>query len=66
MIDVVIGSSSIVTAFAPVDLGERGYLIDAGKIYNLDVQSAVNQCRQSVDDDSQITIDILVAIETPL
>lgn len=34
--------------------------MDGGTIYNVDVESAINQCREIVDDDADIIIDIAI------
>jgi hypothetical protein len=34
--------------------------MDGGTIYNVDVQSAINQCREIVDADSDIIVDIAI------
>merc|ERR1712227_1116194 len=34
--------------------------MDGGTVWNLNLASAVKRCREQVDDDSQITIDIVV------
>jgi hypothetical protein len=34
--------------------------VDGGTLWNLNIVSAINRCREFVDDDSKITLDILV------
>jgi hypothetical protein len=34
--------------------------MDGGTIYNVDVESAINQCREVVDDDADIIVDIAI------
>ncbi len=46
-------------------MGERGLLTDHGMIINMDFDSVVHQCRELVDDDSQIYIDVLIGSLTP-
>jgi hypothetical protein len=33
--------------------------VDGGTLWNLNIVSAINRCREFVDDDSKITLDIL-------
>ena len=34
--------------------------MDGGTIYNVDVTSAIEQCREVVDDDADIIVDIAI------
>jgi hypothetical protein len=36
------------------------YTVDGGVVWNLNLASAVQRCREIVDDDSQITVDVVV------
>ena len=52
-----IASASIPFAFPHVVRGDR-VLIDGGSIWNLDISSAVRRCREIVDKDEDIIIDL--------
>lgn len=54
----LIGSTSMPFIFPSVDF-HNTTLIDGGSAWNLDVASAINRCRELVDDDSKIVIDII-------
>ena len=52
-------SGSIPAVFPPQHF--RGYvLMDGGTVWDVNVQSAVNQCLEIVDDESDIIVDVLV------
>lgn len=55
----VVGSSSIPLVFPHIQLKEHT-LMDGGSIYGINVQTAINRCREEVDDDKQIVIDIIL------
>jgi hypothetical protein len=38
---------------------EDKVLIDGGSVWNLDIVSAVERCRELVDDDSKIFVDVI-------
>jgi hypothetical protein len=40
--------------------------MDGGTVYNTNLVSAINTCREQVDDDSEITIDIIICDSTEL
>ena len=54
-----VASTLIPGVFEP-DTWGNVTLMDGGTVYNVNLVSAVHQCRDLVDDDSQITIDIIV------
>jgi hypothetical protein len=49
--------------FPSIDIGEK-ILIDGGTAWNLDVASAIGRCRELVDDDSKIVVDIIDVSKT--
>jgi len=53
-------SASIPTIFPPFNWDGVGLFMDGGTIKNVDIQAAINQCMEVVDDESKITIDVLV------
>ena len=61
-IKAVVSSASIPLVFPhqtwpdPLDM----VCMDGGTLWNLNIVSAINRCREFVDDDSKITLDILV------
>ena len=55
-----ITSSSIPAVFPPHHWEERGLFMDGGTVYNVNMTSAIEQCLEIVDDESKITIDLMV------
>ena len=53
-------SSSIPGAFPPYNWPGRGLFMDGGTVYNINVEGAVKQCLELVDDTSKIIMDIFV------
>lgn len=53
-------SASIPTVFPPYNWEGIGLFMDGGTIYNVNIQSAIEQCMEIVDDESKITIDVFV------
>ena len=51
-------SASIPFVFPHVDI-DNMVLMDGGTVFNLNLISAVERCREIVDNDSQITLDIV-------
>lgn len=57
----VLSSSSIPFVFPHQVWKDEGYVcMDGGTVYNTNLVSAVQRCREMVDDDSEITIDIII------
>ena len=54
-----VASSSVPFIF-PSKKYKNMTLVDGGIIWNLNIDSAVEKCRQIVDDDSQIVIDVII------
>jgi predicted acylesterase/phospholipase RssA len=64
MAKMIVSSSSIPFAFTPqvwnYPDGSQVVCMDGGTVYNTNLVSAVKRCRETVDDDSEITLDIFV------
>ena len=58
-IPTIVGSSALPFAFPPMHLNNNTY-IDGGSIWNLNVAGAVRRCKEVVDNDEDIILDILV------
>ena len=58
-------SSSIPAVFPPHHWPGRGYFMDGGTVWNINVEAAVDQCLEIVDDESKITIDIAICSTVP-
>ena len=56
----VVGSSSIPLIFPPNDHFPGKLHIDGGTVYGVDLVSAVGRCRELVDDDSKIVLDVIL------
>lgn len=52
-------SSSIPIVFPPTHFKDR-YFVDGGTVWDVNISSAINGCLDIVDDESQITVDILI------
>lgn len=63
---MVVSSASIPFAFphqiweGELPDGSNVVCMDGGTVYNTNLVSAVNKCRETVDDDSEITLDIVI------
>ena len=56
----VVSSSSIPFVFPHQNWPDLGYtLMDGGTVWNTNLVKAVQRCREQVDDDSKITVDIV-------
>lgn len=53
-------ASTLIPAVFPHDNWGNAVLMDGGTVWNTNLVSAVQRCREQVDDDSQITLDIIV------
>lgn len=54
----VVSSASIPFVF-PHQLIDNMTLMDGGTVWNMNMVSAIERCREQVDDDSQITVDVI-------
>ena len=60
-VKAILSSASIPFAF-PSQVWDNGVVcLDGGSVWNVNLVSAAERCREMVDHDSQITIDILIA-----
>lgn len=57
-VKAVLSSASIPFAF-PTQKWEGHTDMDGGTVWNTNIISAIDRCREQVDDDSQITVDII-------
>ena len=55
-----VASASIPTVFPPFIWEDGRLFMDGGTIRNVNTLSAIEQCKQLVDDESKITIDVMV------
>ena len=53
-------SASIPFVFPPNKWHNRGIFMDGGTVWNLNIEAAVRQCMEIVDDESKITIDTYI------
>ena len=58
----IMASASVPGFFPPTKLNGR-LLIDGMTAWNTNAQEAIDRCREMVDDDSQITVDIIICHE---
>lgn len=59
-VKAVLSSSAIPFVFPNQEWPTHYFAMDGGSVWNLNLVSAVQRCREIVDDDSKITIDIIV------
>ena len=59
-VKAVLSSAAIPFVFPNQKHPDGAVDMDGGTVYNLNLVSAVHRCREIVDDDSKITIDIIV------
>lgn len=59
-------STTIPVAFKPTDSIGDLQLVDGGTFSDANVQDAINKCREIVDDDSSIIIDVVMCQTDPL
>ena len=61
IIKAIMASAAIQAVFPTIQFPERNMvMIDGGAAYVVDIFTAIQRCRELVDDDSQINIDVLV------
>lgn len=56
-------SASIPGAFPPFNWDGVGIFMDGGTVNNVNIQSAIDQCKEIVDDESKITVDVLICAD---
>lgn len=64
-IPTIVGSSAIPFAFPHMVMDGKTY-IDGGCIWNLDVSGAIRRCKEIVDDEKDIIVDIILCSEYSL
>lgn len=57
--DAVISSSSIPFVFPPHHWKGKVF-IDGGTVWNINIDSAIQRCLEIVEDESQITLDVII------
>ena len=65
MAKAAFSSASIPTVFPPYTWEGKGIFVDGSTATNINVEDAINQCREIVDDDSKIIVDILLCMGSP-
>lgn len=60
MAKAAFSSASIPTVFPPYSWEGKGLFVDGSTATNINVEDAITQCRELVDDDSKITVDIFL------
>ena len=60
MAKAAFSSASIPTVFPPYNWEGKGLFVDGSTATNINVEDAITQCKELVDDESKITIDILL------
>lgn len=63
IVKAIVSSSSIPFAFPNQKWPNGVICMDGGTVWNTNLVSAVERCREIVDDDSQITLDVIVCDE---
>ena len=58
--DAAVASASIPFVFPPLIWEGRGTFMDGGTVYNINIEGAVRQCMDIVDDESKIIMDVLI------
>ena len=58
-------SASIPGVFPPHVWEGRGIFMDGGTVYNVNMESAIEQCLEVVDDEAKITVDLFVCGPEP-
>ena len=62
--EAICSSASIPGAFAPTIIDSMT-LVDGGLFTNLDLDEAVTKCREEVDNDEDIIVDIILIMDKP-
>ena len=58
--DAAVASASIPFVFPPHNWEGKGLFMDGGTVYNINIEGAIQQCMDLVDDESKIIIDIFI------
>jgi len=62
--EAMVASASLPAAFSPTYL-DNMVLIDGGTFTSLDLADAIVKCREEVDHDSDIIVDIIMCFDKP-
>ena len=57
--EAILASSAVPALFPPIQL-QGHLLIDGGTAHNVNIEEAIQRCMEIVDDESKITIDIII------
>ena len=60
----VCSSGSIPGIFQPIQIDDL-YLVDGGVFTNLDLGEAIVRCREQVERDEDIIVDVILCFESP-
>merc|ERR1719468_1037543 len=55
-----VASASMPGMFNPMVWPGHGIFMDGGTVFNINIESAVHQCLDLVNDESKITVDVLI------
>lgn len=58
LIEAALASGSV-PAFFPYSTFDNEVYVDGGTVQLVDISGAIDRCREIVDDDSQITVDVI-------
>ena len=58
--DAAVASSSIPFVFPPYNWAGKGLFMDGGTVYNINVEGAIRQCMDIVNDESKIIMDVFI------
>jgi len=62
----IMSSAAIPGVFPNIKFDDRPEInMDGGSVYGVDIFTAVQRCREEVDDDSQINVDVLICEQMP-
>lgn len=64
--EAVAASASIPVAFKPTDTIKDYQLVDGGTFSDLNLQDAIEKCREIVDDDRDIIVDVIMCQTDPV
>ena len=58
-------SASIPLVFPPFHWDDGKVYMDGGTVYNINVEAAIQQCMEVVDDESKIIVDVFICGASP-
>ena len=59
---VILSSASIPSFFPPVEIDEM-QLVDGGTFQNISIGDPIDRCREEVNDDSEIVVDLILCFD---